>query len=635
MQVAIANPQQQANIPHPQIHQQGTLVPAANQQFQLQPGSPTIQEPNPSGENIFRLAAQRQVKLELEAKTQNDIDGVNHTVNIRQDIHEEVDIVATSEGVHVRKRTQIQIIASQRIVHALQDEATRQPLAIEEGGDPEVIPTRFEKGIDLCCQSCTCNFQNPFKRQKEHSFIKKKELMTPILRRGRAKGWNMFDFFVFPLARDRFRDVWVIFELLLVVFGIIFSIATFSAGSNAAFNSIHLALSLLSTVLAVIDTCYSLHVHCKRCTQKDKESQAKSNCCCDCFKTYFDIGRVVLTEMILVPLLLCDIFEVITGVPELANNPSNILGVILFAIGLLSLLFYVYIVRLIILGGIIYNVQSGHSAITDDPDELAKVNYDPSFKRNALIFQICFLIHVVGQMLAQLFMFAAIGGKIRYDNRHLFEPGNINHQIYVSPELWYMCIAVTILPPIGIFTFFIVTNFWVQEFPISLCIDFVKVLQMPGADEVFELKDVCKKGAKRFSNVISEFVRIDKLTSEYDGLRNTRLPDKILYPFKSPGLVILCLLYASCQFAFVLCAAIATQETGEIIGQILNGGGWVIYYIIAVVVGILANLYVFAVAGLWFAIIVGVLILVVAILALVCFACLVSGSDNRNNNQHY
>ncbi len=156
------------------------------------------------------------------------------------------ELIATPKGVYSKrtaavKRTMVREMMVEIYVEA-KDNATP---ALEDGSDPEVIPTNFEKSVDFCCQSCTCNFHSPFQRQRKKPVtFQKKELMTPILRRGRAKGWNMFNHFAFPLVRDTMRIAWTCSELLIAIFGLIFSIATYATGSVEAFNTFHLVLSI-------------------------------------------------------------------------------------------------------------------------------------------------------------------------------------------------------------------------------------------------------------------------------------------------------------------------------------------------------------------------------------------------------
>ena len=156
---------------------------------------------------------------------------------------------------------------------------------------------------------------------------------------------------------------------------------------------------------------------------------------------------------------------------------------------------------------------------------------------------------------------------------------------------------------------------------------------MPGAEDMVDYKEVTQEKAKEMTRTISEFVRVDKLTSQYNTLSNTAFLEKLVHPFKSPVLVILCMIYGGAQLAFIICAATATTEMGRVLFQILNGGGWVVYYIIAVVIGVIANLYAFAVAAVWVTIISAVLALIAFIIFLFCLAACAS-SPSRNNRTY-
>ena len=114
--------------------------------------------------------------------------------------------------------------------------------------------------------------------------------------------------------------------------------------------------------------------------------------------------------------------------------------------------------------------------------------------------------------------------------------------------------------------------------------------------------------------------------------------------YESPVLIILCLVYALVQLGFIICAAIA--DTGP--SEVLNGGGWIYFYIVTIIMGIIANLYTFAVAALWGAIIIGVIVMIesliacliawpIACLVLCCFLAMLgsSGSSSNNNRRNY
>ena len=105
---------------------------------------------------------------------------------------------------------------------------------------------------------------------------------------------------------------------------------------------------------------------------------------------------------------------------------------------------------------------------------------------------------------------------------------------------------------------------------------------------------------------------------------------KFSHPFKSPGLVAICLLYSVLQLAFIICAARAVDDMGVVVTHVLNGGGWVAYYIFALIVGFIANLYVFLVVGLWVAIITAILVAIALIVGFVCLAVMCSNNSNKN-----
>lgn len=91
-----------------------------------------------------------------------------------------------------------------------------------------------------------------------------------------------------------------------------------------------------------------------------------------------------------------------------------------------------------------------------------------------------------------------------------------------------MLAAGWIMPICGFLTFFIVTYYWVQQFPIGLCIDFVRIMEMPGVDDLLYAEEHFKKGAKDSdkkteslaARLVANFVRIDKLEKQFNDMRN-------------------------------------------------------------------------------------------------------------------
>ena len=119
-----------------------------------------------------------------------------------------------------------------------------------------------------------------------------------------------------------------------------------------------------------------------------------------------------------------------------------------------------------------------HRQSTDNAE-----NVDPTIRKSALFFQINFVIHVFGQMVAQLLMIITIRIGIHEENKQ-----SSDGSISVSGNLRYMIVAGYVLPVFGLFTFFVVTYYWEQKFPIGIYVDILSILQQLGIDEVLEMK---------------------------------------------------------------------------------------------------------------------------------------------------
>ena len=213
---------------------------------------------------------------------------------------------------------------------------------------------------------------------------------------------------------------------------------------------------------------------------------------------------------------------------------------------------------------------------------------------------------------------------------------NRDESIHVSNYLWYMLVSGYVLPVAGFFTFFIVTYYWVQEFPIGLCIDLLSLLQMPGMENVTNLKDSSKEHANKMKKIM-QYVHFVELKKQFRDLHQRRwLEDKFLYPFKSPVMVILCMLYTALQLAFVICAAVVESESGDLEIHPLNGGPWVGFYVASVFIGGIANMYVFTVAFFWTGVLIVILIAIamfIVLIGLVCLLCCLASSSSNDNKR--
>ena len=538
--------------------------------------------------------------------------------------------------------------------------------------EPEVPPepTATEKCIDCCCQSIHCNIcklcQSFTKRSPKDtkSAFNRIEYMTPILRRARSKGWVMHKELIPDIIKESCRNWWVSFQLCTVIVALVLSIVTFSLGKNRIFNILHLVLTLLGSILSITDGLFNLcgcgllkkcRVCCKHVPEnnddeslsaqymplRDQEAAVTEAARCEkCKKriantrSIFDLSRMVLSEVLIYPILICNIFELIIGKAYKFSNVTDGISFTLFAISSVSLFFYVYIVKLIIL--IVANIQSQKKCrpMTKDDEQMQSQDsdYDPAIRKAAKYLQCYFIYHVAVQMLAQILMIIAIGAKIQDDNSHLFEDEVNDDTIHVSGTLWYMLVAGYVLPIFGLLTFFVVTYFWVQEFPIGFCIDCLCLLKTPGINNLVDFGETKEKVASKIER-INGYIDLSDLTKDFKDLRQKARSDKFGYPFKTPQMVIICLIYAFLQLSFIICAGISTSGNGP-----LGGGYWGIFYFIAVIVGFIANFHVFLVALFWSAIIMFVIAFIAILLSLIIFCCLIMAcvsSPSNNNRQRY
>ena len=638
------------------------LVPQATQL------SPTVQ--NGAGQVVERTGAATKKITDLKIEKAH-VEAGNIAVGaLRAEaiVEEERKVVhQAAEFTDDGEVTYRQIVHTERVFHRRIIEIM-YIASLNEPENPEE-PTRREKCIDCCCQSIHCNFSRmskSFTRRNPEGqpAFKTINYMTPILRRGRSKGWAMHMELIPGLVRDCCRNWWVVFETIAVIVALILSAITFSVGGkNRIFNILHLVLTILGSILAITDGIILLcgcsmvkkYRTCCECvpksdggetpaevTQVDQqanvtvtESNGKCKRCITTTRNIFDFIRMLLSEILFYPLLICDIFEVITSQAYKFNNGwTDGLSFALFVASTVSLFFFVYIVRIIIL--IVANIHSQKERKPETEDEKETQSqfpdYDPVISKAAKYFQCYFIYHVAAQMLAQILMIIAIGAKIRDDNSHLFEDEVSDDTIHVSGTLWYMLVAGYILPVIGLLTFFVVTYFWVQEFPIGFCIDCLSVLKAPDVDDVKDFGKTKKEAASKIDK-IKGFVHLAELKRQFKDLRQKPWCDKFFYPFKTPQMVIICLIYAFLQLSFIICAGISTSGNGR-----LGGGYWEIFYAIAIIVGFIANFYVFLVALLWSAIIISVIAFIAILLSLIIFCCLIMAcvsSPSNNNRQRY
>ena len=508
-------------------------------------------------------------------------------------VHEEVD----QDKVYPDRQTEV----ISEIITSLYDEAQCSD------PDDEYNTPCCEVCPDLLCQKINC--KNLFKTEDGN-----KLLLTDTLRRGRAKGWKMLLKIIFPLLPDTFRDLWVIGEIFTAVIGLLLSIVTVAVRPKEPFGIVHLVLATLFSVLVFIDGVFTLKdcTTCKKCyniykgnyhgsSEREPYLKCCSKSCLKWSKNISDVVRVLASEILLYPLVVCDIFKVITGGRFDEGRPhADRLGIALLVLTSVSLILYVYIARIFMLVRVMKKVlamRSPNYKLLTNYYQLHQNYHDFSIRRSAFWYQAYLLLHTILQMIVQLLILIAIGFKtfqLEAMDRSTHEDS------YVF--LWYMIVMGFITPTVGLLTSILVTYRWIQEFPIGLCLDIINIWKMGGADDFVHVKDVLgsdRQGSK-VTNAIHRFLKIEELRAGFKTLHETNWCKKFVYPFTVPAVAIACLIYLGMQAILVIYAIVILVQNESNIDQFLGDGGWVHLYIIAIVVfTVIVNAYSIGVASFW------------------------------------
>ena len=478
-----------------------------------------------------------------------------------------------------------------------------------------------KKGCCDCNIQCTC-------------CNKKAELIFKSMRRAKTQGWAMFKRMAFPLVRNIVRFVWIAFELITAVVGFVLSLAsTLKQDPAEVFNYVHLGLAALSIALAMVDLLTNLR--CKHCHQgyDVAPDPSCSRRWCTCCSKYTDIVRMLLAEALIYPLIVCDLFEIVTGKGFEGRTVTDRVSFTLLILSCLSFILYVFVARIVILGGMIVKIQRVRMRDT------FKQSYKETYSISALLYQLTFLLHLLFQMATQVLALIAIGACIYFENRHFYEDGNTDTSIRVSVPLWIMMAIGYITPVVGFFSFFLVTYYWAQEFPVALCLDMISCWKMKrGLDDFININEKIQHPQDDMLKTISEFLDLKALKLDFKKMHGENWCIKFSYPFRTPAIAITCTIYAILQSGFAVLAL-----TVLIVAYDANidtfGLSWFIYFCTAIGAGAIANAYAFLVSSFWtmifpaLAMLVAALFLVIAtpLFVLLCL-CGTLASIGENHN---
>ena len=511
----------------------------------------------------------------------------------------------------------------------LEDICDNMPTEVDT--DVEYAPYGGERLLD---GAYTLDFHGmaDIKKKPKVADIKHLHIMKTFLKLARRRGFRMLQMLLFPKRVDKFwtilKNVWIISELLFLFTGLglsIYDITTTDSESVALYSWIELGFASLGCLLATVDAVASLWP-CQVCCN------AFGNVCdrCHFLKSCLNTGRILLTELIITPLIICDLFGLFIEQDYNCENENQCVKFAHFVLDVVGAIAFLYVVRIFVLVATvksIYKIQSPK----EGSEEKESVPTRPQVEKRAFKFTVFLVIHTALQLLAHFIMIVAIGAQIRYENNHLYIqsvsscPGNY----CISGFLIYMSTAACILPILGLFSYFVYTNFWFQECPISVLVDFLQVIVAPGGKDIIEMKKNKKIDETPLLKIINSIS--NNVQNDFNGLVQTSLATKMWYPFRYSTCVAFCLFYAACQLAFYIAAGFGYVSVSHIAdSQWLFG-----FTIFGGVYLLLINIYVFIIAAYWFTIIVILTTLQVIEILIYLAWCLCVTCDILNNPCKY
>ena len=475
--------------------------------------------------------------------------------------------------------------------------------------------------------------------------------LSPLLQNASSQGISMIKTVFFPSMPALLQDLWVYLELLISMFAFIFGLITFSTGTGTQriFNIVYLVLAIIGMILSLIDGfIYIAYVGTfaklirkyfkSRRQRQHQESDIEQNggggenhegqrkWCRHLpqlpekwlaqFNQFFEVGRNILSELLLYPLLICDLFDFVAlggSQPENAEDRTNFS---LFCIGSFYLVLAVYIMRIVTVVGTMVSMLRLPLQATGGQKQYIK-----------LMARFCF--HALRQIFVHLLIVLAVAAKIRNENPQALGD---NDPINISPFLWSAIFLGWFIPLAGVFVFFVVNYYWAKEFSISFWVDMISLLQGQSfAETVFGGEGL--SATKEKAQHVAEDIRVKKMSPEakqktLDFVEKSRLKEvkmqlnrfkspsflvKYFHPLKLPLLSFSGLLYDACLIAFVMSLALTRDnETGVRVA--LSGDNFLLAtFVLVIVFTLLANFHLLILANIGLAV-----ILFLSVLAAIC-----------------
>ena len=489
--------------------------------------------------------------------------------------------------------------------------------------------TTVETKQKSCRECLSCCYQDQYKEERENEDTPLTQF-TPEMQRASQEGWNMIKAVIFPALPAILQDLWVDLELIITIVAFILGLLDlFPIEGSQAYNYSYFVLATISMILALIDgfiyffqlgSCARCIRDCRRNSiepqlleEQGETLEGNQKKCCrlsekgkEEFNTWFEFGRNLLSELLLYPLLMFDLFDFIIGEGYSPEGDRGRTNFSLFVIGGFYLILSVYIMRILIVAGSIISltrIPSTRNTTHNSSDTFILVR---------------FCAHILGQIGVHLMIILVIATKINNENAQNPVLNNTmkngtnmtadDSGIIASPFLVTAIILGWILPLAGIFAFFIVNYYWMKEFSVGFWLNMTSLLQGESfAETVFG-----GSGLSAAEEKVQEFIedsQYKEVKKQLIRFKSTPVWIKFFYPARIPITAISGLLYDILLLAFIACLML-TYENGSVKLVVFTDDNiMTAMFVVSIIVFIIANIQALVMLNI-------ILLMVIAIFAM-------------------
>ena len=473
--------------------------------------------------------------------------------------------------------------------------------------------------------------------------------VSPELQQMQRIGFKMFPLFFFPALPKLLQDVWVAVELLVTFFEFVFACVSF--GTGGVVNLLVVILSVFNLLLASFDSflyfveggsCVSLFKWGKRKRRERRGSGVKSKELSGeeeegtektddnsgeggeggsfigkfrgkvrkVFAVGSEVIRISMTELLLYPLIVLDIFELIDSQTYTFDGSKSRINFGLLIVGMFYLVLTIYVLRILMAVGVIVSISRLPKTTHSDYHNLLRK----------------FAIHIIGQILVHITIITMVGTKIDSEvcvsvsDDGSGSGGNemISESVNASPYLIVTILAGDVIPFLGVAMFFVVNYPALKQFMMGFCIDMMStIVSEDFASTAFSGAGI--KNVKKKASEVESIMSLASVRQQFMLYTNVfSFKKKLSYRLTNPLVMIFSIAYFSLVIVFLTFHALGRSDPCDSASEVglikfSDHPGAFVTFIVGVVVIAVVNYQVVLMSVIWLLALAGLLLFVATV----------------------